>query len=38
MLNFGFINELVDQMPNQVLAQWLRPQLQQRFANMEVTS
>ena len=38
MLNFGFINELVDQMPNQILAEWLRPQLRQRFANMEVTS
>ncbi|ARN76044.1 Fe-S cluster assembly protein SufD [Oceanicoccus sagamiensis] len=36
MLSFGFINELVDQMPNQVLAEWLRPQLRQRFANMEV--
>lgn len=36
MLNFGFINELVDQMPNQVLADWLRPQLRERFAKMEV--
>ncbi|NRB37469.1 MAG: Fe-S cluster assembly protein SufD [Pseudomonadales bacterium] len=36
MLNFGFINELVDQMPNQILAQWLRPQLRERFAQMEV--
>jgi Fe-S cluster assembly protein SufD len=36
MLSFGFINELVDQMPNQVLAEWLRPQLRQRFAKMEV--
>ena len=36
MLNFGFINELVDQMPNQALAQWLRPQLRERFAKMEV--
>lgn len=36
MLNFGFINELVDQMPNEILADWLRPQLRQRFANMEV--
>lgn len=34
MLNFGFINELVDEMPNQALAQWLRPQLQARFARM----
>lgn len=36
MLNFGFINELVDQMPNQILAAWLRPQLRARFADMEV--
>ncbi|MBR9911196.1 MAG: Fe-S cluster assembly protein SufD [Gammaproteobacteria bacterium] len=36
MLNFGFINELVDDMPNAVLAEWLRPQLRQRFAAMEV--
>lgn len=36
MLNFGFINELVDQMPNELLADWLRPQLRERFANMEV--
>ncbi|WP_439133611.1 Fe-S cluster assembly protein SufD [Pseudomaricurvus sp.] len=36
MLNFGFINELVDQMPNEALAEWLRPQLRDRFANMEV--
>ncbi len=36
MLNFGFINELVDQMPNEILANWLRPQLRERFANMEV--
>jgi Fe-S cluster assembly protein SufD len=36
MLSFGFINELVDKMPNQVLAEWLRPQLRQRFSNMEV--
>lgn len=36
MLNFGFINALVDEMPNQVLAEWLRPQLQDRFANMNV--
>ncbi len=36
MLSFGFINELVDQMPNQILAEWLRPQLRERFANMDV--
>ncbi len=37
MLNFGFINELIDQMPNQVLAEWIRPQIRDRFAKMEVT-
>jgi Fe-S cluster assembly protein SufD len=37
MLSFGFINELVDQMPNQILAEWLRPQLRQRFSKMEVS-
>ncbi|WP_101756821.1 Fe-S cluster assembly protein SufD [Oceanicoccus sp. KOV_DT_Chl] len=36
MLSFGFINELVDQMPNTILAEWLRPQLRERFAQMEV--
>jgi len=36
MLNFGFINELVDQMPSQALAEWLRPQLRERFAHMDV--
>jgi Fe-S cluster assembly protein SufD len=36
MLSFGFINELVDKMPNQPLAEWLRPQLRERFAQMEV--
>lgn len=36
MLNFGFINELVDQMPNEVLAEWLRPQLRERFAQMKL--
>lgn len=35
MLNFGFINELVDQMPNQSIAEWLRPQLRDRFAQMQ---
>lgn len=34
MLNFGFINELVDAMPNAVLANWLRPILRARFAQM----
>lgn len=36
MLNFGFINELVEQMPNTALADWLRPQLSKRFATMNV--
>lgn len=36
MLNFGFVNALVDEMPNQHLAEWLRPQLQQRFIDMQV--
>jgi len=36
MLSFGFINELVDQMPNIAIADWLRPQLRNRFANMEI--
>lgn len=36
MLSFGFINELVDQMPDSVLAEWLRPQLRKRFAAMDV--
>lgn len=36
MLNFGFINELVDDMPNEALAEWLRPRLRARFAQMEV--
>ena len=37
MLNFGFINELIDQMPNQILAEWIRPQIRDRFAKMEIT-
>lgn len=36
MLNFGFINELIDEMPNQALADWLRPQMRTRFASMKV--
>ena len=36
MLSFGFINELVDMMNNQAIAQWLRPILRQRFADMEI--
>lgn len=34
MLNFAFINELVDAMPNQAIAEWLRPQLRARFVKM----
>lgn len=34
MLNFGFINALVDEMPNAVLAEWLRPILKERFVKM----
>lgn len=34
MLNFGFINALVDEMPNEALSEWLRPILQKRFAEM----
>ncbi|MCC5879254.1 MAG: Fe-S cluster assembly protein SufD [Idiomarina sp.] len=36
MLNFGFIQELVEQMPNEALRNWLQPQLRERFVNMEV--
>lgn len=36
MLNFGFIQELVSQMPNEALREWLQPKLRQRFIGMEV--
>ncbi|MBM6551687.1 Fe-S cluster assembly protein SufD [Marinomonas ostreistagni] len=36
MLSFGFINELIDQMPNEALAEWVRPIIRDRFAQMEV--
>lgn len=36
MLNFGFINELIDLMPNSALAEWIRPIIRERFAQMEV--
>ncbi|SHE30613.1 Iron-regulated ABC transporter permease protein SufD [Marinomonas polaris DSM 16579] len=36
MLNFGFINELIDLMPNAALAEWIRPIIRERFAQMEV--
>lgn len=38
MLNFAFINALIDQIPNEQVVDWLRPQLQQRFARMSVQS
>jgi Fe-S cluster assembly protein SufD len=34
MLNFAFINELVEQIPNAELAAWLRSQLSDRFGQM----
>lgn len=34
MLNFGFINELVEQMPSAELIEWLQPQLRDLFAQM----
>ncbi|WP_067097738.1 Fe-S cluster assembly protein SufD [Marinomonas atlantica] len=36
MLSFGFINELIDQMPTAELAEWVRPIIRDRFAQMEV--
>ncbi|RUO44259.1 Fe-S cluster assembly protein SufD [Aliidiomarina taiwanensis] len=35
MLNFGFIQELVKQMPNKALSAWLEPLLRERFKTME---
>jgi len=34
LLNFGFINELLEKMPSQVIADWLRPLLRERFSRM----
>lgn len=34
MLNFGFVQELLFQMPNRALANWLQPILKQRFERM----
>lgn len=34
MLNFGFVQELLFQMPNKALADWLQPLLKQRFERM----
>ena len=31
MLTFGFINELLEEMPDQAICNWLRPQIRQRF-------
>ena len=36
MLNFGFIQALVEEMPNAALREWLAPQLRHRFVGMEV--
>ncbi|NMH59007.1 Fe-S cluster assembly protein SufD [Alteromonas ponticola] len=36
MLNFGFIQELVNDIPNKAIASWLQPKLSERFAHMEV--
>ena len=36
MLNFGFIQELVTQIPKEAIADWLLPKLSERFASMEV--
>ena len=36
MLNFGFIQELVNRIPEQAIIDWLLPKLSERFAHMEV--
>ncbi|WP_137166342.1 Fe-S cluster assembly protein SufD [Salinimonas lutimaris] len=36
MLNFGFIQELVNQIPETSIRDWLLPKLSERFATMEV--
>jgi Fe-S cluster assembly protein SufD len=36
MMNFSFIQTLIEEMPNQHLANWLQPQLKARFLAMEV--
>lgn len=36
ILNFGFINELIDLMPNKILAEWVRPMIRSRFSSMKV--
>ena len=35
MLNFGFVNELVDQMPDESVADFMREKLHQRFSQMK---
>ena len=36
MLNFGFIQELINDVPNAAVREWLAPILSERFAQMEV--
>lgn len=36
MLSFGFINEIVNEMDDVALAEWLRPQLRARFEQMKL--
>jgi Fe-S cluster assembly protein SufD len=36
MLNFGFIQELVNDVPNSAIREWLQPLLSERFSQMEV--
>lgn len=36
MLNFGFIQELVNEIPNEALSNWLQPLLRERFSGMQV--
>jgi Fe-S cluster assembly protein SufD len=36
MLNFGFIQELINDVPNVAIREWLAPILSERFAQMEV--
>ena len=36
MLNFGFIQELINDMPNAAIREWLLPVLSERFVHMEV--
>ncbi len=36
ILNFGFIQELVNQVPDEAIREWLLPKLSERFTRMEV--